>query len=235
MKKIKQNLKWITLALVMIIIIGGFLIKWSLSNKEMEPVIIEELELSEPETTETEEEITIPKNIYVDIKGAVKNPGVYEVAEDKKVVDVVGLAGGFTDNANTSMINLAKKVTNEMVIIIYTEEEVKKATEPDTIIKVVDKQCICPEIKNDACLNQESNSNATNDTTTENGANNQKVNINSATLEELLTLDGIGESKAKAIIEHREENGEFKTIEDIKEVSGIGETLYEKIKDNITV
>lgn len=247
MKIIKKNLKWITLVIVMLLIAGGFLMKYKLENDKFNKVLVDELELDneanlekkEENQTETknlnEEEETKDiqiKKVYVDIKGAVKNPGVYEIEEDKKVIDVLELAGGLAENADTSMINLAKKVFNEMVVIIYTNDEVKNAREPDTIIKVVEKECVCPEIKNDACINS-------NDTEKNNNQNNveenNKVNINKATLEELLTISGIGESKAKSIIEYREQNGEFKKIEDIMNVSGIGEALYEKIKNYITI
>lgn len=147
------------------------------------------------------------------------------------VIDVVQLAGGLTDQADTTLINLAKKVTNEMVIIIYTKDEVKKATEENNIAKIVDKQCICPEIKNDACINDNTKENETSSEATE----TKKINLNTATLEELQTLSGIGESKAKAIIEYRETVGNFQKIEDLMEVSGIGEALYEKVKNDITV
>ena len=154
------------------------------------------------------------------------------------VIDVVNEAGGLTKNADTSMINLAKVVTNEMVIIIYTKEEVKKYQKQEEIIKIIDKECICPEIKNDACINNQSSnpkeSNKNNNQTIENNSN-KKININKASKEELQTLTGIGESKAEAIIEYRQKNGNFKTIEEIKEVSGIGESAYEKIKDYITI
>ena len=239
MKKIKKHLKLITIIVVMIIIIGGLLIKYSLNNNEFSEISIEELELEEVkeesnEKAETEvEKIEEIKKIYVDVKGAVKKPGVYEIEEDKKVIDVLDLAGGLTENADTSMINLAKKIYNEMVIIIYTADEVEKAGQNETVVKVIEKECVCPEIKNDACLNQDNP-----ETNIEQDKNNQidnKININTATLEELLTISGIGESKAKAIIEYRKEFGNFEKIEDIMQVSGIGETLYEKIKNNITI
>lgn len=247
MKKIKKNLKWITISILMIVIVGGVLIKYSLDNNKFKEISIEEIELEEKnnfhEISKQEKEIEglteniedkneELKNVYVDIKGAVKKPGVYEISEDKKVIDVLELAGGLAANANTTMINLAKKVFNEMVIIIYTDEEVKSANKQDTIVKIVEKECICPEIKNDACLNSSDTEKNDNQDKEEISS---KVNINKATLEELLTVSGIGESKAKAIIEYRQQNGEFKKIEDIMEVSGIGEALYEKIKNNITI
>lgn len=235
MKKIKKNLKLITIMIVMIILIVGILIKYSLSNSTVEEVSMEDLELEDnEEIIMVEEENSGSLKVYVDIKGAVNNPGVYEIEEDKKVIDVVELAGGFTGQADTSMINLAKKVSDEMVIIIYTIDEVKKAQEENTIIKIVDQECVCPEISNDACLKEEVSKNSDDKDSTSNTETNT-ININSATIEELLTLSGIGESKAKAIIEYREENGNFKNIEDIMNVPGIGEALYEKIKDNITV
>lgn len=237
MKIIKKNLKWITLLFVMIIFIGGILIKYSLSMKETEDIMLEELELKEEEvqevTVQEVEETPVLQSVYVDIKGAVQKPGVYEVTEDKKVIDVVEMAGGFTKNADTSIINLAKKVTNEMVIIIYTIDEVKKSKETETVVKVIEKECVCPEIKNDACLN--SNNKEKDTETSSNETISGKININTASLEKLQTLSGIGESKAEAIIKHREENGNFEKIEDLMNVSGIGETLYEKIKNDITV
>ena len=142
MKKIKKNLKWITISILMIVIVGGVLIKYSLDNNKFKEISIEEIELEEKnnfhEISKQEKEIEglteniedkneELKNVYVDIKGAVKKPGVYEISEDKKVIDVLELAGGLAANANTTMINLAKKVFNEMVIIIYTDEEVKSA------------------------------------------------------------------------------------------------------------
>ena len=154
------------------------------------------------------------------------------------VIDVLKKAGGLTKEADTSMINLARQVEGEMVIIIYTKEEVKKYQTKEEIIKVIDKECICPEITNDACINNSSNNpsnesqnNDKNDTIDQ----NKKININTASLEELQNLNGIGEGKAKSIIEYREEHGNFNSIEELKEVSGIGESVYEKIKDNITI
>ena len=128
------------------------------------------------------------------------------------------------------------KVSNEMVIRIYTKEEVKEAIKEEPIIKVIEKECNCPELKNDACLKQEGSAEVEKEEDTNNNEiGTSKININTASLEELQRVSGIGESKAKAIIEYRNEFGQFKKIEDIMEVSGIGEALYEKIKDSITI
>lgn len=230
MKKIKKYFKLIIILLIIILVIGYIIIKLYLNKNDSVEVVLDEFDLEFNENINVKEDVTFDSNkiFYVDIKGAVQNPGVYEIEENKKVIDVINLAGGFTANADTSLINLAKKVSDEMVIIIYTVEEVKNSKEPEAVIKIIEKECVCPEINNDACIN--------------NGISNETetgdlgvVNINTASLDELLTLTGIGESKANAIIEYRESFGRFTTKEDIMKVDGIGEFLYEKIKENITV
>lgn len=172
--------------------------------------------------------------IYVDIKGAIKNPGVYKVDEDTIVNEVIEKAGGLLENADTSIINLARRVEDGDLIIIYTEEEVANSNilEKETVIKVVDNECVCPNIQNDGCINDEITGNIGSDNNIE---ENKTININTATLDELMTITGIGESKANAIIEYRKEHGKFNTIEDIMNVSGIGESLFAKIKNYITV
>lgn len=174
-------------------------------------------------------EVYNPDNVYVDIKGAVKNPGVYEVNKDSRIIDVIKKAGDLKKDADTSVINLSKKVKDEMYIIIYTKEEINTYKEkmiPSTkIIKEVEEKIICPDNDNDACISKSSSS-----------LNNisEVININTASKEELMKLKGIGEGKAKQIIEYRKDNT-FNTIEDIKNVPGIGDSLYDKIKDNIEV
>lgn len=237
MKKIRKNLKWITVIIVMIMFVSFGVLKLALFSNEVDQVPLDELVLDEEKEVNEKKDTELETvNVFVDIKGAVISPGVYEIESNKKVIDVVQLAGGFLENADTSMVNLAKKVTNEMVIIIYTVEEVKNAIAKESIAKLVDNQCICPKVNNDACLRQNNNSsNEQNNSSNNTSDEDVVVNINTATVEELLTLSGIGESKAKAIIEYRTEHGDFRRVEDIMEVSGIGESLYEKIKEYITV
>ena len=164
--------------------------------------------------------------VYVDIKGAVKSPGVYEVSSNSRIIDVIEKAGDLKKNADTSIINLSKKVKDEMYIIIYTKDEVssykEKMISSSQIAEEVEEKIICPDTDNDACI-KKSSSNVS-----------SKVNINTASKTELTKLSGIGEGKAKKIIEYREKN-KFEKIEDIKNVSGIGNSLYEKIKDYIEI
>ena len=170
----------------------------------------------EPQVTESKE------TIRVDVKGMVKKAGVYELAKDSIVNDAIKKAGGLTSKADTTNVNLSKSLTNEMVIYIPKKEEVTKSVVNDAL---VDKY-------NSVGFEDSPSSNATSNETTNTST---KVNINTATLTELTTLSGIGESKAQAILEYRTKNGNFKTLEDLKKVSGIGEAAYEKIKDNICI
>ena len=176
------------------------------------------------------EETTKTCTYFVDIKGSINNPGVYEVDCDKRVIDVINIAGGLTDNADTTILNLSKKVKDEMYIIVYSNEEIKeykqKLLPSKEIIKKVEEKIICPDNSNDAC--EKTNNTSKKEEIKVDG----KININTATKDELMTLTGIGESKADKIIEYRNSN-KFNTIEDIKNISGIGESIFNKIKDSI--
>ena len=170
--------------------------------------------------------------VKVDIRGAIVKPGVYEVSSDYRVIDVIKLAGGLKSNANTNYINLSSKVTDEMVIWIYTTKEISDLKLQQNSTKYMIEKCNCPIVDNTTCFNSNKNNNNNNNNSKE---QNSIININTATLDELITLDGIGESKAKGIIEYRTKNGPFKNTQDIMNVSGIGESAYNKIKERIKV
>lgn len=166
--------------------------------------------------------------IKVEIKGAVNNPGVYELETGKRVEDVIKLSGGLKKDADVSNTNLSKNLVDEMVIIIYTKDEINSMTTGNTTIKYIDKECICPVIENNSCISDA----VTNFEVIEEVSD--KISLNKATLEELMTLKGIGESKAKSIIEYREKTP-FKSIEELLNVKGIGKAMFEKIKANISI
>lgn len=166
------------------------------------------------------------ENIIVDIKGEIKKPGVYNIKVGSRVNDLINEAGGLSKNANTRFINLSKRLEDGEVIVIYSNKEISDAKKNDKL--EVSAPCVCEEVKNDACYNENNTDNKTSNTS-------KIVNINTASIQELTTLNGIGESKAKAIVSYRDKNGKFKTIKDIMNVSGISETLFSKIKDYITV
>ena len=179
-------------------------------------------------------EPSVVEKIKVDIKGYIEVPGVYEMDNDSRIIDVINKAGGLKEEANTEYINLSKRVNDEMIIIIYSNNEVEKYKETEKEIVYIEYECVCPDNKNDACINEE-------DTVNTNGVKTEKIeetssekkdeliSINTGTLDELMTLSGIGESKAQ----YREKNGKFEKLEDIMNVSGIGESAYSKIKDYI--
>ena len=227
---------------IIILLIISYLIYIKRSNE----VIAVDNNINDIFNKESEEVKNIDNynKIKVDIKGMVNNPGVYELDENSRVIDAINVSGGLIEGADTSAINLSKILKDENVIII---DSIKDNVEPQPIIKYVYKECDCPKF-NDACINnndvvnyQETNNN-TKEETSDNESNNKEdsninnqVSINTGSLQELETLSGVGESKAKAIIKYREENGLFNALEDIMNVSGIGNSLFEKIKDFITL
>ena len=142
-----------------------------------------------------------------------------------RVIDVIHLAGDLKNDADTSVLNLSKKIKDEMVIIVYSRDEVANFTKVKE--KEQQEQAACASnngVSNDACISSEVVN-----------VPNVKVSLNNATLEEFLTLPGIGEAKAKEIINYREEKGEFTDINQLKEVKGIGDALFEAIKESITL
>jgi competence protein ComEA len=193
--------------LVYIFFIGLLVITYFTYNKKEEVIIIEKDEIIK-ETSE------VINKIKVDVKGAVRNPGVYELEEGKRVVDAIIKSGGTIKGAKTDTLNLSKLLTDQMVIYVYKFEEEKQVCQPIIECPIID----CEVVSNDACIEEEIT----------------KISINTASLEELQTLTGIGESKAQDIINYRNIN-KFLTIEDIMKVTGIGESTFNKIKDFIKV
>lgn len=219
--------KYIWVILVIFVLLFLFI-----ANSSNEEVVLEE-QLKEKEVEEPiiQEE---NKKIKVDIKGAVNNPGVYEVLENSRVSDAINISGGLTKDADTSTINLSKIIFDEMVIIIYTKDEIAEMLKGDTSIKYIEKECICPKLENDACIEDKIENVPNNNLNNDSSSSNNKVSLNKASLDELMTLDGIGEKKAQAIIDYRNKNG-CKSMEEIMEVDGIGSTTEEKSKDRLTL
>ena len=211
----------IIISIILILLsISGYFIYINIPKKE-------EIKISKEEPIKnTKPEKVEEKKYKVDIKGQINNPGIYEVPISSRVIDVINLAGGLTVNADTSVINLSKKVIDEMVIIVYSKEEVTNFKKTKEIEQQVQNQCVQKDensLKNDACISSNNN------------ISTNKISINNATKEELMTLPGIGESKAKDIIDYRTKNGPFKKLEDLKNIPGIGENVYNNLKENITL
>lgn len=145
--------------------------------------------------------------ILVDVKGAVKAPGVYSLLLDDRVIDAITIAGGYTAEADSTHINHAQKLVDEMVIYVPKIGEDISGEQVTTV-------------SSSAASGQ---------------ASSGKLNLNAATEAELTTLPGIGPAKAQAILEYREQNGRFKSVDDLKNVSGIGEKTFEKLKEFIEI
>ena len=219
---------------LVVIALSGYMV-YILNTKEecfCEPVT-DLISLEEPS-----EEVVETPPIYVEVKGAVNHPGVFEVNENNIINDVIALAGGLKDNAYTDNINLSKKVSDELVVYVFTKEEYKKNsssnnTHTNTSSTSSSKESyqIDEATKNNISIITSSNS----DEATSQDTTSKLININTASAQELTSLPGIGETKANNIVSYRTENGYFKTIEDLKNVSGIGDATFEQLKDYITV
>lgn len=203
---------------VLLLLIPAAAIFYVIGSRSNEPAQKNELMTASPlqhveeeKPMEREEEGKL-KTIYVDVKGAVKKPGVYQLEPSSRVFDAVEKAGGLDQKADEKRINFAKKLEDGMVVYIPSVGE-KMETTAAFFENTAEGQNL----------------------STPSNESKQLININTAAKEELQNLTGIGPSKAEAIIAYREENGPFQKPEDLLEVSGIGEKTFEKIKNEITV
>lgn len=183
---------------------------------------------------------TVPQSIYVDICGAVAQPGVYELSPDSRVFHAIEKAGGYLPEAAASYLNRARSLNDGQQIYVPTQEEVDSRMIPQTQDGNVQNgersqaegigadgqisgTMIDTQVPSDGGSADQSTSEAS------------RINLNTADVSQLTTLTGVGESKALAIIAYREENGPFTSVEDIMNVPGIKEGTYEKIKDKIAI
>lgn len=241
MKYIRKHIKIITTILIIILSITYIFFKLKLNKNSYInlPTYNEYSTLKEEVNTkdidkEIEEQVTSTKEektiIKVDVKGEVKKPNVYELDSNSRVIDAINKAGGLTKYADTSLLNLSKYVKDQMVIIVYSKKEVENMQKDNVVIKEVvkeiEKECDCNDITNDAIIKE--------DNENKNEEESTLINLNTCTKEQLETVKGLGESKANAIITYQKEKG-FTKIEDLLEVKGIGQALYEKIKDYFTI
>ena len=199
----KQNIKSIVLAFFCsVVVIGIGLYYFNHSKTEDYNDISFSNHKSDRIDNEEKNDDKQDEKIFVDVKGAVKNPGVFETTKDKRIKDLIDVAGGLLDDADTSTLNLSQKVKDQMVIYVLKHgEKPKQMSEIGTT----------------------------------SSSSGEVININTANKEQLMKISGVGKTKAEAIIEHREKNGDFKKKEDITKVRGIGKATFEKIKDKIEV
>ena len=192
------------LAVIVIILVGRVMMASSTKEKVMVTNAVN--------TTRVEETTTmIPQNCYVDIKGEVLRPGVYEFSCESRIQEVIKKAGGFTEEADETKINLAQKITDQMQIIV-----------PNVHSKQEDG------------LTEGNSEKGSSTNTSVSNSKQGTININTATLEELQTIKGIGKKKAEAILQYRKEHGAFRTKEDLLQVKGIGKKALEAIESQVT-
>lgn len=221
MRKINTHRNITLFLIVLILLITSFILYGRNKNKVfkdeyMKNIFIEE-DNNEKESSDLlkenniNEKVTIVENkdvnkkeIVVEIKGEVVKPDVYTLDDGSIIKDLIDKAGGLTNEADINNINRADKLKSHQLIYIPNKEEAKNIINP---------------------IGKESNNKQ---------VDNTLININTATVEELKNINGVGDSKAQNIIKYREENGGFKSIEDIKNVDGIGDKTFENIKGQIT-
>ena len=165
---------------------------------------------SENEKAESEEGL---RELYVHVCGNVKHPGVYELEAGSRVYEAIEAAGGMTDTAAFSYLNQAELLKDEQQLYVPSQEEIDSGKFASQIAVGQGEKDV-------------------RDAETEDSG---KVNLNTATKEELMTLNGIGEVRAQAILQYREEHGEFRSVEELMEVEGIKKGTFQKLKDQIKI
>lgn len=192
----QENKKLIYSIFIAVIVVCGILYVLLVSADEQEQAVIAQAEVKDtsPGTTES----NIKPTIYVQICGAVKKEGVYQVSEGTRVFEILEMAGGLTEDADADVVNQAREAIDGERILFPTIQEVENGTFVTEEVPTL-------------------------------------VHINTANKEQLMTLPGVGEAKALSIIAFRETNNGFKTIEEIMQVDGIKESMFNKIKDLITL
>ena len=192
------------LAVIVIILVG----RRMMASPTKEKVMV----TNAVNTTRVEEATTMmPQNCYVDIKGEVLRPGVYEFSCESRIQEVIKKAGGFTEEADETKINLAQKISDQMQIIVPNLHS-----------------------KQEGGVIEGNSEKGNSSNTTPSNSKQGTVNINTATLEELQTIKGIGKKKAEAILQYRKEHGAFRTKEDLLQVKGIGKKALEAIESQVT-
>ncbi|MBC1501119.1 ComEA family DNA-binding protein [Listeria weihenstephanensis] len=195
--------KYIIGVAVLLVAIGLFFF-----NQDQEEAAVPTAAVAKEETPAKEAkgtEVASTKMLIVDVKGAVNKPGVYELAPDSRVKDAILKAGGLSSEADVKLLNMAQKVTDEMVV--YAGKVGEEGLTPVTTTAGAEAT----------------------------GTDSSKININTADATALQTIPGIGAVKAQAIIDHREKEGLFTTIADLAKVSGIGAKTVERLSEHITV
>ncbi|WP_099221160.1 helix-hairpin-helix domain-containing protein [Listeria costaricensis] len=206
-EKIKPHWKYGLAALAVLLLVIGYTLMTKQEELSQPAASASSIETAEEtnKTVEADKKNTeTPSRYYIDVKGAVQKPGVYQVPKDGRIQDVIQMAGGFSEEADVTAINLAAKLQDEMLLIVPKIGEVSASTPSAGVTQQAE-------------------------------TDSDKVDLNSATAADLQEVPGIGEAKATAIITYREEEGLFQSVDDLTNVSGIGEKTVEKLAEYVFV
>ncbi|MCL2112850.1 MAG: helix-hairpin-helix domain-containing protein [Streptococcaceae bacterium] len=210
---IKENLKLVILSVVALFAGGIFYFVSHPKSTDSTMLATALSSVSADKTSvSTSNHFSKATEIEVDLKGAVMKPNVYDVSSDMRVDDLIKLAGGFTTNADQNKVNLAAKLKDEEVVYVPQKGEMASGVSADS------------SVSTDGVGNSLTTTSQT-----------SKVNINTADLTQLQTLNGIGQKKAQDIIDYRTQNGNFQSVEDLGNVPGFGDKTIAKLKDSICV
>ena len=253
------NKKGVIIGTMMFLVLLGVGLYLFVSQNNENYLVAEDENLLAEKSVQEEKNVN---KIKVEVKGEVALPGVYELDDESRLQDLIDAAGGFNEKAYYDNINLSMKLKDEMVLVVYNKDKVNKSSNNSnktnnlnksskvnantSISNEADEKNIKPEYNidvalknNESVIEKEENKTTevvkSNDNNDESTSTNKLVNINTASVKELSTLTGIGEAKAQKIIDYREANRGFKSIDEIMKVKGIGKATYEKFKANITI
>lgn len=196
-----------------VIILGGMMVHFFSQSSKKDQLFLTNQSIEAPEKNSSEtkpidETVSTSTRsvIYVDVKGAVKRPGMYAFVAEDRVFDVIQNAGRLTESADEKQINFAAKITDQQMLYV-------------------------PEVGEEI----PESSNASLATVDSADTNPDRVHLNTADLSQLQQIPGIGEKKAREIIQYRQDNGSFKSIDELQEIDGIGQKTVEKIKNFVTI
>lgn len=194
------------------------------NNADNQPKVVKSdlPDTQKAKTTLKKAAVSKPQEVTCDIAGAVKNEGVYTLKQGARLNELIEVAGGLAHNAQLKNVNRALILRDQDKIHIpYRGEKIKS----DQVVSSVGSNTTYSTSEqpsgNDNSIGEHSNS--------------SKININTANIQELQKLNGIGQKKAELIVAYRQENGQFKKIEDLKQISGIGDKTFEALKDQLAV
>lgn len=168
---------------------------------------------SKPYDRRVKEKEGTPSFVFIDVKGHVKQPGLYQVEAGKRVADAIAMAGGAKPDADLEQINLAAPLTDGTAIVIPAKGGSQGVSSSTAV-----SAAYMPS-----------------STTKTAPSPDESININTATAEQFMSFPGIGEARAKAILQYREEKGSFRSPDELKEIEGIGDKMYDRIKDRIRI